>query len=412
MLSCYKILDLTDDKGSLCGKTMADLGADVIKIEKPGGDTSRNKGPFYKDEVHPEKSLSWFAFNINKRSITLDIQTADGQDIFNKLVRKADVVIESFNPGFMDRLGLGYKDLNEINPEIVMTSITGFGQEGPYKNFKASDIVLWALSGMMYITGDPDRPPLAPSYPHSYLFACVQGAVGTMLALFHRSITGKGQHVDVSAQMSLVWPTSPDVTGLYDITGQIPKRESRVRVQPFTGLSMPVIWSCKDGEVGYAFMIGPGLIEGNKALAEWIESEDTSVEIFKRIDWQTLTPLDVSKEMGEAITVAIENFFQNHTKAELFDGSMKRNIRLYPALKPLDTLKFEQLRSRNFWIDIEHEELGKTIPYPGDFVKSTERNNTLRRRPPLIGEHNKEIYHEEMGLSLDDLISLKNAGII
>jgi crotonobetainyl-CoA:carnitine CoA-transferase CaiB-like acyl-CoA transferase len=412
MLNCYRVLDLCDERGSLCSKTMADLGADVIKVEKPGGDVSRNKGPFYKDEAHPEKSLHWFAFNNNKRGITLDIETADGKAIFKKLVKSADVVIETFNPGFMDGLGLGYSQLSEVNPQIIMTSITGFGQEGPYRSYKSSDLAVWALSGMMFITGDPDRPPLAPSYPHAFLFASVQGAVGTMMALFHRVIIGRGQHVDVSAQMSLVWPTSPDATGMWDISGQIAKRAERIRKQPFTGLKMPTIWPCKDGEVGYAFMIGPGLVEGNKALGKWIESEDPSVTVFKQIDWRTVSPLDISEEMGEEITRAITGLFLKHTKADLFEGSMKRNIRLYPALTPADTLNFEQLKLRDFWQKVEHEELGDTITYPGKFIKSTEKVDITRRRPPLIGEHNREIYHKEMGLSLDDLISLKNAGII
>ena len=412
MLSCYRVLDLTDARGSLCGKTLADMGSDVIKIEKPGGDISRNMGPFYKDEVHPEKSLYWFAFNRNKRSITLDIETADGKYIFKQLVKKSDVVIDSFDSGFMDGLGLGYDHLSEINPRLVMASITGFGQEGPYRGYKASDMVIWALSGMMYLTGDPDRPPLAPSYPHSFLFVSVQAAVGIMTALFQRNTTGRGQHVDASAQMALAWTTSPDVTGMYDISGKIAKRAGRVRMQPFTGLEMPTIWSCKDGEVAYAFMIGPGLIKGNIALAEWIESEDPSVTVFKPIDWKTFTPLDLTEEMGEEITGAITEFFLKHTKKELFEGAIKRNIRLYPSLTPTETLDFEQLKIRGFWSEVEHRELGDTITYPGNFIKSTEKFNTIGRRPPFIGEHNNEIYQDEIGLSSDELVSLKNAGII
>jgi benzylsuccinate CoA-transferase BbsE subunit len=130
MLSCYRLLDLTDEKGFFCGKAMGDLGADVIKIEKPGGDPSRSRGPFYRDIPDPEKSLYWFAFNANKRGITLDIETADGREIFKELVKKADVVIESFAPGYMDKLGLGYSVLSQVNPGIIMTSISGFGQEG------------------------------------------------------------------------------------------------------------------------------------------------------------------------------------------------------------------------------------------------------------------------------------------
>lgn len=149
MLSPYRVLDLTDEKGLLCGKLLGDLGADVIKIEPPGGDTSRNVGPFYKDIPDPERSLFWFAFNTSKRGITLDIETADGQDVFKRLVTSADFVIESFPPGHMDRLGLGYPALNEINPGVIMVSISPFGQTGPYKDYKSPDIVACAMGGQM-----------------------------------------------------------------------------------------------------------------------------------------------------------------------------------------------------------------------------------------------------------------------
>ena len=196
MLSCYRVLDLTDEKGFLCGKSLGDFGADVIKIEKPGGDPGRSIGPFYHDSPEPEKSLYWFAFNANKRGITLDIETADGREIFKRLVRTADVVIESFKPGYLDGLGLGYQVLSSINPAVILTSISGFGQKGPYRDFNDRDLAVWALSGYMYITGEPDRPPLAPSYPHAHLVGAMNGAVGTMVALCQRRLTGHGQQVD------------------------------------------------------------------------------------------------------------------------------------------------------------------------------------------------------------------------
>ena len=182
LLAPFRALDITDEKGFLCGKVLGDLGADVIKIEKPGGDPARSIGPFYHDIPDPEKSLYWFAFNMNKRGITLDIETADGQQIFKKLATTADFVIGSFPPGYMDKLGLGYSALSEINPQTIVTSITPFGQTGPYQDFKGSDIVAMAMSGLMYLIGDPDRPPVRISFPQAYLHAGVEGAVGSMVA--------------------------------------------------------------------------------------------------------------------------------------------------------------------------------------------------------------------------------------
>ena len=177
MLSTYRVLDLTDEKGLLCGKLMGDLGADVIKIERPGGDAARQLCPFYHDEPDPEKSLFWFALNTSKRGITLDIETLDGQGIFRRLVEDADFVIESFPPGYLDKLGLGYSDLEKINPKVIMVSIAPFGHTGPYKDWKTSDIVAWAMGGQMAPCGEPDRPPYKVSYhSQAYLNAGLDAA--------------------------------------------------------------------------------------------------------------------------------------------------------------------------------------------------------------------------------------------
>jgi len=148
LLGGYRALDLTEGGFSVCGKVLGDLGVDVIKIEPPGGSPTRNMGPFYKDIPHPEKSLFWFFLNLNKRSITLDMETADGQDIFKRLVKAADFVLESFEPGYLDKIGLGYPALEQINPRIILASITPFGQTGPYAHYKAPDLIVWALGSM------------------------------------------------------------------------------------------------------------------------------------------------------------------------------------------------------------------------------------------------------------------------
>ena len=165
MLGPYRVLDLAGEMGLLCGKILGDLGADVIKIEKPGGDPARNQGPFYQDDPDPEKSLLWFALNTSKRGITLDIETVQGQELFRKLAEKADFVIETFRPGFLAGLGLGYSDLEKINPGLIMVSVTPFGQTGPWKDYKTSDIVAWGLGGEMapFISAIIRRPILTPA---------------------------------------------------------------------------------------------------------------------------------------------------------------------------------------------------------------------------------------------------------
>jgi len=420
MLTPYRILDLTNERGYICGQLLGDLGADVIKIEKPGGDPGRNMGPFFHDIPDPEKSLYWFAFNTNKRGITLDIETVDGQEIFKRLVRDADVVIESFDPGYMDKIGLGYPVLNQVNPRIIMTSITGFGQTGPYKDFKAPDLVVWALSGNAYMTGDPDRAPLMSSFPVPYIFAgALQGAIGTMVALHHRQRIGEGQQVDASAQLSLTWPLSSEPLAPWLEQGLIQKREGRVWLRSQIGadkkttfVGAPNIFQCKDGDVNFTIMAGPSFGQSTGALSKWIESEGMASETLKGIDWLKFEWQTVSQEVVDEFTKDFSNFFMTRTKAELFEEAQKRGIMVYPFFTPREIMELNQLKFRNYWVEVDHPELETSITYPGSFFKTSEAFAMEYRRAPLIGEHNEEVYLNELGLSKEELLTLKQAGVI
>ncbi len=209
-LSGVRVVDLTQlISGPFCTKLLADYGADVIKIEKPlGGDVARQVGPFFGDDPHPEKSGLFLHLNTNKRGITLNLETPEGRGIFRRLVEKSDIIVESFDRGYLDGLGLGYSALSSINPRLIMTSITPFGQEGPYKDYKGPDMVVFALSGLMSLCGDPDRQPVQISFPQSYLAASTYAAEGILIALYERACSGVGQEVDVSAQATLTFFTS------------------------------------------------------------------------------------------------------------------------------------------------------------------------------------------------------------
>ncbi len=202
-LSDLHVLELPGAVGAYCGKLLADLGADVIKVEPPGGDPSRHIPPFFHDDPHPEKSLYFFAFNTSKRSITLDLTRADGRALFRRLARQADVVIDAFPPGHMDSLGIGYQSLRQENPGLVYCSITGFGLWGPHAHYKASDLIAVAMSGMMYLAGFPEDPPNRPYGDQSHYCASVQAAAGILMAILYRDRTGQGQLVEVSMQEAL-----------------------------------------------------------------------------------------------------------------------------------------------------------------------------------------------------------------
>ena len=202
-LDDIRVLDLAGEIGQYCTKLLADLGADVIKIEPPGGDPVRRLPPFLSDEDGADKSLYWLNLNTNKRSMTLDLENPEDRTTFEKLVATADVVVETYQPGYLDSLGLGYEGLSKLKPDIILTSITGFGQTGPHAKYKAPDIVGVAMGGIMWLAGDPQDPPNVPPWKQGYISASIHAAGGTLTALYHRDVTGEGQHVDVSMQESL-----------------------------------------------------------------------------------------------------------------------------------------------------------------------------------------------------------------
>jgi crotonobetainyl-CoA:carnitine CoA-transferase CaiB-like acyl-CoA transferase len=400
---------LTDEKGFLCGKILADLGADVIKIERPDGDFSRRMGPFWGDIAGPEKSLYWFAYNSNKRGITLNIETADGKEIFRKLVKTSDFVIESFPPGHMETLGLGYSALSTFKKEIILTSITPFGQSGPYRDYQASDIVAMGMAGELFLTGDSDRPPVNIGITQACLHAGADAAVGTMTAYHYRKKTGEGQHVDVSMQQSAAWFLAT-VIPYWEIEGIILGRVGTFRSGSSTTVQRQV-WPCKDGYV-FFFMIGG--IQGAKTcrqLVKWMDEERMGNEFLMSFDWERFDMATVTQEVIDRISKPIADFFLTRTKKEVLDAAMTRNISICPLFSMQDLLGDPNLASRGYWTNIEHPELKTTIPYPKQFVRSSENEVITRFRAPLIGEHNREIYGE-IGLSDKEIIALKEAGVI
>jgi len=412
LLTGYRVLDLTDERGLMCGQLLGCLGADVVKIEPPGGDGARNSGPFYHDIPEPEKSLFWFWTNLNKRGITLNIETEDGREIFRKLVENADIVVESFEPGCLDSLGLGYADLERINPGIIMTSITPFGQTGPYvdSNYKVTDLVAVSLAGMTRLYGEPDRAPNRISYPQAYFQGGVQGAMGSMVALYHRELTGEGQHVDVSIQQAVVL-TLMIAAEFWEILGinyrgmgpfmGIPGRQSRM------------IWPCKDGYVYLMFGGGAasGIRTSTERLVEWANEEGMALEL-KDVDWLTYSLAELGQEGITRNENIVAEFIKTKTKAELLGKAVEKSIMCIPVTTMKDVVESPQLKARDFWAQVEHPELGETLTYPGFLIRMSEFTYKPQRRAPLIGEHNEDIYEKELGISKDKLVLLKSRGVI
>jgi benzylsuccinate CoA-transferase BbsE subunit len=404
ILGPYRVLDIADEKGLFCGKILGDLGADVIKVERPGGDTARTLGPFYHNEPHIERSLFWFAMNTSKRGITLNIETQFGQEIFRKLVKTADFVVESFSPGYLDGLSLGYSDLEKVNPQIIMVSITPFGQTGPRKDWKTSDIVAWAMGGQMAPCGEVDRPPYRVSHhSQSYLNAGVDAAQGALTALFYRWSTGEGQQVDVSIQESVIQSTE-HITSGWDRRKAIQKRGEE------GGFRQSQLWKCQDGYISFAYSGAASGTSFDKALMEWLAGEGFLDGASSGFDGNQIAPM--GREVPPRIREATAKLFMAHTKAELLNKALKREIQLYPVSTPADILENPQLAARGFWESVEHPELGTAISYPGAFVLASEASPRIVRRAPHIGEHNADIYEKELGMSKEELVTLKQTGVI
>ncbi|MBI4333570.1 MAG: CoA transferase [Chloroflexi bacterium] len=409
----YRVLDLADEKGFLCGRILADLGADVIKVEPPGGDPVRRFGPFYGNKPDPNHSLPWWFYNVNKRGITLDIKTPRGRDIFRDLARRSHFVIESFPPGFMDGLELGYESLSIINPSIVFTSITPYGQNGPYREFKASDLTLMAMGGQVYVTGDPDRPPVRISFPQAYLHGGAEAAVASMIAHFHRSVTGQGQHVDISIQQSII-VLLPHAIPWLELRGVVLKRTGALRGGLAAKILMRQVWPCADGYVSFVMLGGAFGARNNRAIVDWMKGEGMADEFLLGFDWANYDLATATQEIQDRLEEPIGRFFLKHSKAELYEGALKRGIMLCPVATVKDLLENQQLRDRGFWVELEHPELNinARITYPGAFVQIAGHYCGPRQRAPLIGEHNRDIYGSEMGFPEKELEKLKHEGII
>lgn len=395
LLDSYRVLDLADEQGMLCGKLLGDMGADVIKIERPGGDPSRRMGPFFHDDPRPEKSLPWMAYNNNKRGITLDIEEKGGQELFSRLVETADFVIESFPPGYMDSLGIGFTSLSQINPRLVMASITPFGQKGPHSNYKASDLVAWAMGGQLFLSGDTDRPPVHVSFPQAYLNGSIQGAAGIMIAHYYREVTGQGQHLDVSIQES-VSSTLMNARQYWDISKVLLRRSGGYRQGHARGALIRSIWQCRDGYVNITIMGGTMGLITIVPLVKWMAEEGAADEFLLSRDWRAFDATSATQELFDNIEAPVSRFLMRFTASELYLEAVKRSFILYPVNKAGEILADQQLASRGFFEQIDHPELGTSLTYPGTFFESSETKGKIRRRAPLIGEHNQEILHGEL----------------
>ncbi len=397
-LSDLKILDLTHYvAGPFCTKFLADFGADVIKVERPGsGDGARHVGPFPGDVPHLEKSGLFLYLNNNKRGVTLNLKNKAGVRIFKEMVKWANVVVESFRPSVMPKLGLGYDALEQINPSLVMTSISNFGQTGPYRDYKADEIIFDALSGLMHASGVPEREPIKMGGNVIQYEAGVSAALHTLIALTGSEIRGRGDHVDLS--ILDVFTGSIDRTGpmllAYQYTGESTERGYQRR-------SGGAPRRCKDGYLNVF------------TEADFIPKALDMIGLPElKEDPRFATPEARARQKNiDQFLVLFDPWLLEHTVEESWVAAQKARILSGPVSTVEQLSNNLNFAARDFWCDVERDYVGD-LTHPGRPFIMNDSPWSLRRPAPALGQHNQEIYCGLQGYSKSELAKLGETGVI
>ena len=388
-LSPYTALDLTEGGFNWCGKVLADLGADVIKVEPPDGSPTRNIGPFVDGIEGPDRSLFWASYCANKRGVTLDLESEAGAATLRSLAADADILIESSRPGYMAGLGLGYDDLKADNPALVYTSITPFGQSGPYSGYMAPDLVAWSMGGMQYLGGNEDRQPVRISAPQAELHAGAHAAAGTMAAFWQSRKTGQGQHVDVSMQTAVVW-TLMNATPFPPLHGINMERSGDYRARGH--IVVRHVFNCSDGHL--SVVQAPRTLRG---LAQWMKEEGAAPDWLAAIDWDEWNPAAIAEddldgiELFNRVQTRMEEFVASKTKNDLYLRAIDHGILLAPCHTVKDIAESVQLEARDFWRDLEYPDIDRSLTQLGPFIRMSESPIEISLPAPGIGQHNDEI---------------------
>ena len=393
LLSGYRVLDLSSSMGSFCGKVLRDLGMEVIKIEPPGGDAGRLEPPFAKGHAHREGSLRFAYLNAGKKSVSLDVAKDSGRKIFLDLVAKSDIVLETFEPGELAARGLGYAQLLEKQPKLILVSLTGFGQDGPYAHYKAPDIVGNAMGALLYISGDPKMPPCNPPETQAYYYASLMACYGTMLALWQREMRGIGAWIDGSVQASMA--LHEHVAFNYAAEKRVMKRAGSQHQH-----NAPAnLFQCKNGWIAlFVTQTHWPLL-----LKVW-DNHEPELDDPKWIN------SNLRRKEADYINAQVTSFTMRYTKEELAELMQKNGIPGLPVNSPSDFMKDPHIQARNFFSQVTHPVLG-TFAAPGSFF-TVDSKRAGPAPAPLVGQHNAEILGAELGLGSEDLAALTAEGVI
>jgi benzylsuccinate CoA-transferase BbsE subunit len=410
-LAGLRILELADEKGQFCGKLMGDLGADVIKIEPPGGEAVRHVGPFLDDRPHPERSLSFWYYNTSKRGITLNLESADGRQLFRRLAATADVILETFPPGFLAARGLGYDSLREHNPGLIMCALTPFGQTGPWRDYATSDLLHLAAGGQMASCGYdeedvPDAPPIAPGGGNAWHMGGHFAYMAIMAALVYRTVSGRGQYIDASIHEACALTTEAAIAN-YIYRQEVVRRHTGRHHAP--GPTPPTQFRSQDDKYVTALVAGRLTPRYIKELAALLDSYGMAGDLN---DPKYQDPQVIEANKDYIINELVANFIASLPADEAYHAAQERGFTWGAVRAPEELLDDAHLHDRGFWKQVEHPELGRSFIYPGEAAIYNGSPWRISRRAPLIGEHNQDIYGGELGLSLQELSVLMESRVI
>ena len=399
ILDDVKVVELSGSlSGAYCAKLLADQGAVTIKVEPPnGGDPARMEPPFITEEPDPDGSSLFLAFNTNKRSVTLDVGRPEGRRVFLRLVQNSDVMIESYAPGYLEDIGLGYTALLEANPRLILTSLTYFGQTGPYSSFVGSDLVAQATGGFLHaVTGSADRPPMGTALEQMEITAARNGAIATLAALMHRKQTGEAQHIDVSTMEAAV-STPSGLIHPYSFTGRSPKRGGSDG-NVMDGMHL----FTKDGEVTLTTAGTGG--RPMEAWAEFLEEPGLLDPKFasrrgRMENWEELYGLVAPK-------------LAQWNNLDLMEATMARGLVIGLVQNPQQVVRSPHLNERGALVEIDHPVNGPMLYAGPGFLMDGVNPMEGSIPTPRLGEHNEQVYCQELGLSIVELENLQEAGII
>jgi len=396
-LAPYRVLDLVGPLGALAGKMLADLGADVVRVEPPEGSALRQLPPFADGVTPPEASLAWWAYAGGTRSVALDLESPDGRARFLDLVRAADFLFEALPPGTLDRWGLGWPALHRENRRLILTSISPFGQSGPHRDWRGPELIVQAMGGMLYPVGDPDRPPVRVGGAQAACQAAGQAVLGALVAHFEREQTGEGRWVDASAQHAVV-NTLLSATALPALHGFTPNREgSAVRT---SGFRRRILFRARDGFV--ALTVGGGVLSGAMmtALVKWMAEEGAAPDFMRERDWVKWDNAYLhaagarGQEDLDRVADVVAAFTATRTKGQLYEAALQRGLLIAPVADMADLAEDRQLTARGFFAPVVEPRLRRTVPVPGAWAKLSLTPLRPPAPAPRLGEHTAEVLRD------------------